>query len=166
MEKINKSYFPEDILDFLILLDKYSVKYVIVGGQASIYYGHARLTGDIDIFYGRSKSNAKKLYKVLYEYWGGNIPLVSNQKELEKPGMVFQFGVPPNRIDLINDIGDISFQQTWNTKETAAIDQNNNNIEIYFISLDLLIKNKEQVKRAKDLDDLKFLLKVQMKKNN
>jgi len=164
MERINRPYFSDDILDFLILLDKYRVKYLIIGGQASIFYGHARLTGDVDIFYENSIDNIKGLYKVLHEFWGGNIPVIQNQDELKQPGMVFQFGVPPNRIDLINNIGNVDFREAWDTKETVLIKLINSEIQIYYISLDLLIKNKKYVQRAKDLDDLKFLLKVQQKK--
>ena len=164
MEKINKSYFIDDILDFLILLDEHNVKYLVVGGQASIYYGHARLTGDIDIFYENNKNNTEKLYKVLHEFWAGNIPVICKPEDLKQAGMVFQFGVPPNRLDLINDIGNVDFKDAWDTRETALIELNNKKIKIYYISLELLIKNKEYVKRSKDLDDLKFLLKVQQKK--
>ena len=164
MEKVNKSYYIDDILDFLILLDEHNVKYLIVGGQASIYYGHVRLTGDIDIFYENTKVNTEKLYKVLHEFWAGNIPVISKPEDLKQTGMVFQFGVPPNRLDLINDIGNVDFKEAWDTRETALIEVDNKNIKIFYISLDLLIKNKKYVQRSKDLDDLKFLLKVQQKK--
>lgn len=42
--------FLKDTEDFLVLLFKHQVKYLIVGGEAVIYYGYARLTGDIGIF--------------------------------------------------------------------------------------------------------------------
>jgi len=54
-------HFSEDIQDFLRLLSVYRVKYVIVGGEAVIYYGYARLTGDIDIFYEPTPGNAQNL---------------------------------------------------------------------------------------------------------
>ncbi len=165
MERINKSYFSEDFLDFLILLDKYSVKYLIIGGQASIFYGHARLTGDIDIFYENNNINIKKLYQALHEFWDGSIPVIQVPDELKSTGMIFQFGVPPNRIDLINNIGNVDFDNAWDTRNTVLIELNNKNIKIFYISLDLLISNKKYVQRSKDLDDLKFLLKVQQKKN-
>jgi len=53
----NSLYFSEDISEFIYLLYKYKVKYVIVGGEAVIYYGHARLTGDIDFFYESTREN-------------------------------------------------------------------------------------------------------------
>lgn len=46
--------FLKDIEDFLTLLFKHQVKYLIVGGEAVIYYGYAKLTGDIGIFYENS----------------------------------------------------------------------------------------------------------------
>ena len=62
-------YFSKDILDFLYLLYKHQVKYLIVGREAVIFYGHARLTGDIDFYYDRSTENVNKLFKALNKFW-------------------------------------------------------------------------------------------------
>ena len=53
---IDATNFSHDIVEFLQYLYKYQVDYLVVGGVAVIFYGHARLTGDIDIFY---KENIK-----------------------------------------------------------------------------------------------------------
>jgi hypothetical protein len=37
------SYFSDDVQEFLKLLGAHKVKYVIVGGEAVIYHGYARL---------------------------------------------------------------------------------------------------------------------------
>jgi len=37
--------FSRDILDFLLLLHKQEVRYLIIGGEAVIFHGYARLTG-------------------------------------------------------------------------------------------------------------------------
>jgi hypothetical protein len=89
--------------------------------------------------------------------------VLKNQEELTQPGKIFQFGVPPNRLDLINSIDNVDFEEAWDTRSTALIELKNRNIDIYYISLDLLIKNKKYVQRCKDLDDLKFLVKLQQK---
>jgi len=47
---IDPEHFSPDLCDFLALIAKHQVRYLIVGGEAVIYYGHARLTGDLDIF--------------------------------------------------------------------------------------------------------------------
>jgi len=41
------------------------VRCVVVGGEAVIYYGHARLIGDIDFFYDSSPKNAAALFAAL-----------------------------------------------------------------------------------------------------
>ncbi|MFX0146030.1 MAG: hypothetical protein ACFE9C_18330 [Candidatus Hodarchaeota archaeon] len=53
------------VQEFIMLLTKNNVKYVIVGGEAVIYYSYARLTGDLDFFFGTSKENAQRLCNVL-----------------------------------------------------------------------------------------------------
>jgi hypothetical protein len=68
------SYFSKDVQEFLKLLASRQVKYLIVGGEAVIYHGYARLTGDVDFFFEPSKQNARKLYKALKEFWAGEIP--------------------------------------------------------------------------------------------
>lgn len=46
-------------------LDRASVEYIVVGGIAARIHGAARLTQDIDIVYGRSDDNLKRLCKAL-----------------------------------------------------------------------------------------------------
>jgi len=151
--KINADHFNNDIKEFLMLFSKYNVQYLIVGGEATIYYGHVRLTGDIDLYYSLKEENVNCLYKALKEFWQNNIPGINNKDELSKKGMIFQFGIPPNRIDLINDIDGIVFDNAWKNREIVSL----NKIDIYYMGLTDLIFNKKRVKRPKDLDDLKFL---------
>jgi hypothetical protein len=132
---------------------------VIVGGEAVIYYGHVRLTGDLDIFYDRSASNIKKLYAVLKEFWGEMIPALDGPDDMSKVGMIIQFGIPPNRIDLINEIENVKFIETLKSREIAEIKHEGKLLKIYFISLDLLIRNKQSINRPRDAEDLKFLLR-------
>ena len=154
---IDASNFSRDVVEFLEYLYKYQVDYVIVGGVAVIFYGHARLTGDIDIFYNIDSENADRMFKALSDFWGGEIPAVSSKLELEKPGIVFQFGVPPNRIDMMNQIESVTFEEAEKTKETIELRAQDRSFDIHYIGIDALIKNKESVGRSRDLEDLKFL---------
>ena len=49
--EIKASNFSPDTLELLNLLNLYQVEYVIIGGMAVIFYGHVRLTGDVDLFF-------------------------------------------------------------------------------------------------------------------
>jgi len=159
------SHFSPDTIDFLRLLHECGVRYVIVGGEAVIYYGHIRLTGDIDIFYEASPENARCLYDALYKFWDGPVPGISSAEEFATAGTIVQFGTPPNRIDLINMIEGVVFSDAWNSRVADSVMGDETEIPVYFISLELLIKNKKAVGRYKDLDDLQYLIEALMKKD-
>lgn len=149
-----------DILEFLAILHDHKVEYVMVGGNAVIFYGHSRLTGDIDIFFNPSEENIVKLWSALLDFWQGDVPGIENMNELMDATVVIQFGSPPNRIDLMNNLSGVDFPGVWKNKvsETVQISQDKS-ISINIIGIGDLIRNKQQVSRAKDMDDLTFLLK-------
>lgn len=161
---MKEQYFSPDISEFLFLLSKHRVKYLIVGGEAVIYYGYARLTGDIDIFYDRDEKNILKLYLALKQFWNDDIPGITNKIELMQDGIVFQFGAPPNRIDLMNRIENISFNTAWINRIDTRLEFNDKKYNIHYIGLKELIKNKESINRNKDKDDLKFLKSVKFRR--
>ena len=152
--------FSPDVQDFIKLLAKYDVRYVIIGGVAVIYYGSLRLTGDIDFLYEPSAENAEKLYSVLKAFWRDSIPGVMSADELVGEGIVVQFGVPPNRIDLLTSIETVTFKEVWDNRLVDKMLIDGKEYPVYFIGLEHLIKNKESVKRNKDIDDLKYLKKL------
>lgn len=151
--------FSADTVEFIRLLAKHSVRYVIVGGQAVIFHGYARFTGDVDFFYSNDADNAERLFKVLQEFWQNDIPGIASAGELEESRAVIQFGRPPNRIDLLTTISGVTFDEAWTTREPITIEDGSEKIEAAMLSLPALLKNKEASGRPKDLDDLGFLTK-------
>ena len=154
------SCFSEDVQEFLKILAVHKVKYLIVGGEAVIYHGYARLTGDVDFFFESSRQNARKLYEALKEFWGGDIPGIKAFDELMEEGLILQFGVPPNRIDLINQISGVTFREAWENRITTDIESEGREVPIHLIGLEELIKNKKAIGRPKDVEDLKYLKEV------
>ena len=154
-------YFSPDTLDFIRLLAENKVRYLVVGGEAVIYYGYARLTGDVDFFYERTEGNAKRLYSALKNFWRDEIPGIQSYTEFKKKGIIIQFGRPPNRIDLINDISAVSFEKAWPNRTIEELKIDDKKYPVYYIGLDDLIKNKRQANRYKDLEDLKYLTTLQ-----
>ena len=136
----------------------------MVGGEAVIYYGYARLTGDVDFYYESSKENALRLFEALNEFWAGDIPGIKSAEELIEPGIILQFGLPPNRIDLINHIDGVIFHEVWINRVPTDLEIAGRHVPVNFIGLKELIKNKQAINRPKDLEDLKYLMKV--KENN
>ncbi len=149
--------FSEDILAFLQLLAARRVRYLVVGGEAVIYHGYPRVTGDVDFFYENTGANAQRLFNTLLDFWAGRIPGVRSPEELREPGLIFQFGRPPHRIDLMNRIDGVSFLEAWRSRITARLETASGPVPIRYIDLGPLLKNKRASGRAKDLEDARFL---------
>ena len=131
---------------------------MIVGGEAVIYYGHIRFTGDIDVFFDRSPDNARQLFSALQDFWKQDVPGIDDPSRLQDTGAVFQFGLPPNRIDLLNDIDGIDFEGAWPRRTQVDIEHESGSISVAYIGLRDLIENKRASGRPKDLDDLPYLI--------
>jgi predicted nucleotidyltransferase len=154
-----EGYFSTDVREFLSLLHRHHVRYLVVGGEAVIHYGHARLTGDIDLFFEQTEANVESLFNALREFWGGQVPAVGEARELLEPNVVVQFGRPPNRIDLIGSLGAVPFAEAWAERSEASLALPPTGIPVPILGLRHLIRSKEQAGRSKDLEDLKFLRK-------
>lgn len=94
------------------------------------------------------------------EFWAGDIPGIKAVDELMEEGLILQFGVPPNRIDLINRISGVTFRDAWENRTTTGIESEGKKLPVYLIGLKELIKNKEAIGRPKDMEDLKYLRQV------
>lgn len=141
---------PTDFKEFIELLNKNNVKYLVIGGYAVVYHGYVRSTNDIDIWVDISKENIKKLLIALEEFGFSS----SNFKEEDfSPNQIIQLGYPPNRIDLITTPAGVDFETCYKTKEQTTID----NVNISIIDLTNLIKTKKASNRTRDLADVEEL---------
>ncbi len=156
-ETLEPSSFSPDIRDFIRCLHRHSVRYVIAGGEAVIFYGHVRLTGDVDFFYDNEHSNAERLYSALAEFWQGSVPGLEEFRELTEDGLILQFGMPPNRIDLLNRIDGVDFPGAWESRTVVDLETDVGKVQVNYLGLEELILNKERAGRPKDLGDLPFL---------
>jgi hypothetical protein len=143
----------KDFKEFIELLNKDKVKYLVVGGFAIAYHAIARFTKDIDIFVEASEENSKKIMSVLKQFGFGNIGL--NEGSFRKEGQIIQLGYPPLRIDLVTSISGVKFETAWGNREKGTY----GDIPCYFISKEDLIKNKRAVGRNQDKADLEILEK-------
>ncbi len=157
-------YFSSDILEFVRLLSDHKVQYVIVGGEAVIYYGYPRLTGDVNFFYGKTGENINSLFNALNDFWNKDMPGIKDKNELAQPDYIIQFGIPPNRIDLMNTIDGVQFEDAWKEKNTENLSTGDVEVPVYFLSLDHLLINKKTSGRDKDREDLSFLENIHNQK--
>jgi hypothetical protein len=155
--------FSADIVEFIRLLSRFHVRYLVVGGEAVIFHGYPRLTGDVDFFYERTRANAARLFQTLAVFWDNDIPEVKTPAELLEPGVVIQFGRPPNRIDLHNQIDGVSFAVAWKSRIPVQLKRRTGPIRLFYIGIGPLRRNKRASARAKDLDDLEHLVPLRKK---
>jgi hypothetical protein len=136
---------------FIELLNAHGVEYVIVGAWARAFHGIPRSTGDIDFFVRRTKENADRLVRVLNQFGFGSLPI--NAEDFLTPDRIVQLGVDPYRIDIINTISAVTFEEAWGERVAGEID----GLPVTFLSLRLFKRNKLAAGRAKDLADLDAL---------
>jgi hypothetical protein len=141
-----------DFEEFLKLLEKNNVRYMIVGGYAVAFHGYPRFTQDIDIFFLDDDENITKIIKVLVEF-GFKQQELKAQRFKEK-GNIIRFGIEPVRIDLLNEIDGISFIDAEKNMVTGKYGR----VTVKFIGKAELIKNKQSTKRLKDKADAEELI--------
>jgi hypothetical protein len=143
--------FSKDFKEFLELLNKNQIEYLVVGGYAVGIHGYLRYTGDIDIWIKISDENAFKMVSVLDEFGFSSYEL--KKEDFLNVNNVIQLGYPPLRIDIIMSIDGVSFEECYMCRVIKSIDD----LQINFIGLNDLIKNKKATGRDKDIIDLKNL---------
>lgn len=144
----------KDFEDFIQLLNKYAVEYMIVGGYALAFHGKPRHTGDLDIWIAVSDSNAEKMELLIKEFGMQSLGLTKN--DFLETGVITQIGYPPLRIDILNEIDGISFFEAYPNKNVIIID----GLSINYIGLRDLIINKTASGRHQDISDIKTLNKL------
>ena len=60
--------FADDFRDFIELLNKHEVKYLLIGAFAVAAHGYPRYTKDIDLLIDENEANALKILEVLKEF--------------------------------------------------------------------------------------------------
>ncbi len=148
----------ENFFDFLKLLNKHEVKYVMVGGWAVIFEGYSRTTRDMDILVEPSHNNGEKILAVLKEFFGSTIGF--NIEDFKKDDNIIMMGREPYRIDILTSISGVSFKEVFENSKIYIDDE----LEIRCIHINELIRNKESTGRLKDLADAGYLKKIRSKR--
>lgn len=143
-----------DFSDLFAALNDAGVRYLLVGGYAIAVHANPRATKDLDIWVEPTPANGARVYAALGAFGAPLRGLTA--EDFATPGIIFQIGVEPNRIDIITTIsGDISFKSAWTARVRAEYGGHVVNV----IGRRHLIKNKEATGRAQDLADVQQLRK-------
>src|SRR5690606_14011885 len=146
-----KTLLNPDYRDILSAFTVENVEYLLVGAYALAAHGFVRATGDIDLWTRPSEENAERVIRALARF-GAPLSEVS-VADFTEPGIVFQLGVAPRRIDILTMIDGVSFEEAWQERKQIEVD----GLPVPVISRSHLAKNKESVGRPQDLVDLDWL---------
>ncbi len=140
---------PEDFRDFLKLLNKHRVEYLLIGGYAVFYHGYPRATEDIDFWVAISPDNAQKLVQVMRDFGLSD----ATPELFLKEHQLTRIGFKPYRVEVLTTISGVQFETCYARRVVDTID----GIEVNIISLEDLKQNKKASGRLKDQDDVQNL---------
>jgi hypothetical protein len=142
---------PDDLKELLRAFNNHAVKYLIVGGYAFGVHAEPRATKDLDILIRSDEENSQAVFRALAQY---GAPLGDLTVADFMDGATFQIGQPPARIDILQQIDGITFDEAWANRIEGLID---GQIQAAVISRDDLIQNKLATGREQDMLDVKKL---------
>ena len=141
----------QDFVDLLRVFGAHDVRFLVVGAYALGVHGRPRATGDLDLWVEPTPSNAANVMRALAAF-GAPLADVSTA-DFARPGIVFQMGLPPSRIDVLTEITGVSFAEAWTGRVRAPFGP----VVVDVIGREAFIKNKRATGRVKDLGDVESL---------
>ena len=140
-----------DFRDLLAAFNARGVEFLVVGAYALAAHGLVRATKDLDVWVRPETANAKGVLAALTDFGAPLHDLTAD--DLSQPGLIFQIGVDPIRIDVITSIDGVAFSDAWAHRVSARFaDQ-----EVSVLSREHLLANKRASGREQDLVDVKWL---------
>jgi len=141
----------QDFKEFIQSLNDNGVRYLVIGGYAVAFHGHPRYTKDMDVWVGMDAENAANIVKALDQFGFASLGLQAS--DFTAPDQIIQLGYPPNRIDMITTAPGVDFDACYASRVQEEID----GIQVNFIDLESLKRNKKAVGRHQDLADIENL---------
>ena len=147
----------EDYLDLLRAFVRERVAFLIVGAHALAVHGVPRATGDLDLLVRPDPPNAERVITALRSF---GAPLATHgvsAADFARPGMVYQIGVAPRRIDVLTAISGVSFEEAWAGHTQAELQ----GLRLPVLGRAALLRNKRAAGRTKDLADAEQLERLE-----
>jgi hypothetical protein len=141
----------QDFVDLLRAFIAHDVRFLVVGAYALAVHGRPRATGDLDVWIDPTAENAPRVMRALAEF---GAPLSSlAAADFSQPGVVFQMGLPPRRIDVLTELTGLTFDDAWPGRLRTAFGP----LEVDYLGRDAFIRNKRATGRTRDLADIEDL---------
>jgi hypothetical protein len=143
---------PEDLKQLLRAFNEHGVEYLVVGGYAVGIYAEPRATKDLNLFIRSEVKNSEAVFRALAAY-GAPIAGLTPADFRDDPDSVFQIGRPPARVDILQHIDGVTFDEAWQQRAKTSLDE----IDTHVISAHHLVQNKLHSGRLRDLADVEAI---------
>ena len=143
-----------DLADLVCELTDIGARYLVVGGHAVGYHAQPRATKDLDLWIGRDESNRQKVANALRAF--GAPEAVCMNLLSAGPEEIVWFGRPPNRVDILQTLPAVNFDESYSRAEYART----RGRKIAIIGATDLLANKRAVARKQDLADVSAIEKM------
>jgi hypothetical protein len=143
----------EDYRDFVASLLEAQARFLIVGAHALAAHGVPRATVDLDVWVDPTPDNVRRVWSALAAFGAPLDSLKVTESDLLVPDVVVQFGLPPNRIDVLTGVSGLDFRTAW----ADRMDGDFAGLRAPFMGRTSLIRNKLATGRTKDLADIEAL---------
>jgi len=140
-----------DYRDLFTALNANGVEFLVVGAHALAAHGHVRATKDMDVWVRPSPANAPHVMAAL-ESFGAPMHAITVH-DFEAPGITFQIGIAPVRIDIITAVDGLEFEPSWQNRIASEYGGE----PVFVLSRADLIANKRASARPQDLADVAAL---------
>ena len=129
---------------------RHDVRYIVIGGIASVLHGVPRSTFDLDILIEATESNASRLLDAMLDAGLGTASLITFKDLLANEITIFKDRV---RIDVQTSTPGIEFENVWARKDTLSYQGQ----QFFILSKCDLIQSKRAAGRPVDLEDVRLL---------
>ncbi|WP_338762094.1 hypothetical protein WAF17_16895 [Bernardetia sp. ABR2-2B] len=154
------------------IFNRHSIDYILVGGTAVALNGYFRMSFladgkvasklDLDFWYNPSYSNYFKLLNAL-EDLGRDMTRAKEEQAPNPKKSFFRYEFEEFTLDLLPKMDSrLDFRSSFDKKEVTIFDD----VQVSFLCLEDVIKDKEFHNRPKDREDIEQLKKIKSDKEN
>ena len=139
-----------DFADFIRILKRHRVRFLVIGGYAMAHHGLVRATNDVDVLIATDSANAARVRAASREFVG----VEPSAEALRPPRGMFRIGPPSAHVDVttkIDGIGD--FERAWRRRSRGEFF----GVRVGYLSIADMLRTKRAAARPKDLGDVAWL---------
>lgn len=155
--------YNNEVLNLWRILNRYGVRYILIGGFAVNLHKYYRTTADIDLYIEDTYLNREQLGKALEEMNISSKEIIARMQFV--PGwsiMHMQNGFPLDLMTSVKGLEDLSFDECYTLASIAEVED----VKVKFLHFNHLIQSKKAANRLKDQIDIMALEEIKKVQEN